>query len=225
MDALLRRYKRVRIYPARHLYLPLWHPELNGSSFISRDHYGHLVTVSGATWGATGRTFDATNDYITLTAIQPMPAVGYIGIWAYKDDWAPGATRALFDAGAADGGGSRLGLWVAATNVARCLITTGGVDQVDINSDALSGAGWKYFEILYGLNNTSFFIDLAQIGSTDVACTMPTFAAGWVTRLGNLYSNTAGSFDGIIGEIIIQSGQPTLAERQSQYFATLPRYS
>ena len=46
------------------LYLPLY--ELDGASFASRDAYGHLCTVSGATWGIQGRTFDGIDDKIVI---------------------------------------------------------------------------------------------------------------------------------------------------------------
>ncbi len=47
------------------LYLPLWHSNLEPSPFTSRDSYGHTCTVTGATWGSTGRTFDG-NDVISV---------------------------------------------------------------------------------------------------------------------------------------------------------------
>lgn len=50
--------------PSLVLYLPLH--ELDGSPFMSRDHYGHLCTVSGAVWTLRGRVFDGTDDIITI---------------------------------------------------------------------------------------------------------------------------------------------------------------
>lgn len=38
----------------------------DGTSFISDDAYGHLCTVTGATWGSHGRTFDGTDDKISI---------------------------------------------------------------------------------------------------------------------------------------------------------------
>jgi hypothetical protein len=45
------------------LYVPLWHPELSGSSFLSKDLNAHVCTVTGATWGLQGRACDG-DDYI-----------------------------------------------------------------------------------------------------------------------------------------------------------------
>uniref|UniRef100_A0A6M3IL80 Putative lectin/glucanase superfamily protein n=1 Tax=viral metagenome TaxID=1070528 RepID=A0A6M3IL80_9ZZZZ len=49
-------------------YAPLWHPELNVSPFNAWNLVTpgvHACTVTGATWGNTGRVFDGTDDKIT----------------------------------------------------------------------------------------------------------------------------------------------------------------
>lgn len=47
------------------LYLPLWYPdsETTGNTIISKDIYRRSCTVTGATWGTQGRTFNG-DDYI-----------------------------------------------------------------------------------------------------------------------------------------------------------------
>lgn len=50
--------------PCMRLYLPL--SELDGNSFMSRDQYGHLCTVTGAAWGIEGRTFNGSSDLISI---------------------------------------------------------------------------------------------------------------------------------------------------------------
>lgn len=52
--------------PSLVLYLPLH--ELAGSSFMSRDAYGHLCTVTGALWRPDGRYFDGSDDKIDCGA-------------------------------------------------------------------------------------------------------------------------------------------------------------
>jgi len=52
--------------PSLVLYLPLY--ELDGSSFMSRDAYGHLATVVGATWTPRGRIFDGSDDKLDITS-------------------------------------------------------------------------------------------------------------------------------------------------------------
>jgi len=56
--------------PTLILYLPFWYPhgDMTGNPIYSYDIYRHSCTVSGATWGSTGRTFNpATPDYIELS--------------------------------------------------------------------------------------------------------------------------------------------------------------
>ncbi len=50
------------------LYAPLWHPELTGSPFLSKDLNAFSCAVTGATWGSQGRTFDGTDDLIVTSA-------------------------------------------------------------------------------------------------------------------------------------------------------------
>ena len=49
--------------PSCVLYIPLW--KRDGNTFISDDAFGHLCTVTGATWGTQGRLMDG-DDYITI---------------------------------------------------------------------------------------------------------------------------------------------------------------
>jgi len=48
--------------PSLVLYMPLY--ELDGASFVSKDTYGHLCTVTGALWRPEGRSFDGSDDDI-----------------------------------------------------------------------------------------------------------------------------------------------------------------
>ena len=48
--------------PSCVLYLPLH--KLDGASFMSKDAYGHLCTVTGALWTPRGRSFDGSDDYV-----------------------------------------------------------------------------------------------------------------------------------------------------------------
>lgn len=70
-------------------YAPLWHKELSGSPFVSKEPSGKSCTVTGATAGVTGRTFDGTddqilvpkgatiNDLVTITIIAWFKATGW----------------------------------------------------------------------------------------------------------------------------------------------------
>ena len=90
------------------LYLPFWSPNLSGSVFNSIDPYGHLCTVSGATWGNSGYSFDGTNDKITAphnAALNWGDGDGAIAIW-FKTATS-GQTGTLLVKGATGAGGKR----------------------------------------------------------------------------------------------------------------------
>lgn len=59
-----------RNYPTLVLYLPLWYPhgDMTGSTIYSYDKNRHVGTVTEATWGYQGRTFDGSNDELSIAA-------------------------------------------------------------------------------------------------------------------------------------------------------------
>lgn len=67
------------------LYLPLW--ALKDSAFKSVDRYRHTATVTTASWGTTGYTFDGAADFISIATTggdalditaRPMSAFAWI---------------------------------------------------------------------------------------------------------------------------------------------------
>src|SRR3972149_6505876 len=74
--------RKFQYDPSCVLYLPLY--ELDGASFASRDAYGHLCTVTGATWGLQGRTFNGTSDWINCgTSSILVPPQITLEFWLY----------------------------------------------------------------------------------------------------------------------------------------------
>lgn len=63
------------------LYLPLYEPD--GNSLMSKDHYGHLATVTGALWTPRGRTFDGVDDIITCGSVSQVNSLTAITIEAW----------------------------------------------------------------------------------------------------------------------------------------------
>ena len=84
--------------PSLAFYLPLH--ELDGSSFRSRDAYGHLCTVTGATWGVQGRTFDGTDDKILVSSITPPSGALSLFCWFKVLNSSSGALLSLNSASA-----------------------------------------------------------------------------------------------------------------------------
>ena len=84
------------------LYLPLWHNELSGSVLSSCDDFRHACTVTGATWGSTGRIFAGGDDLININAaLTPLAAntTGGIGLWVMMPDATPAAINSLYSFG------------------------------------------------------------------------------------------------------------------------------
>lgn len=77
--------------PSLALYIPAWYQdsETTGSTIISKDINRHSCTVTGATWGLQGRTFDGTDDIITVATSAAFGNLwnggGGAGVWIYPD--------------------------------------------------------------------------------------------------------------------------------------------
>ena len=97
-DQQLNQLGEFGLDPSLVLYLPLW--KKDGSSFMSDDAYGHLATVTGATWGSQGRTFDGVDDLIEANTVTTGGLFGgahtHIA-WAKLTAWAN--NRNIFNAG------------------------------------------------------------------------------------------------------------------------------
>ncbi len=63
------------------LYLPLH--QLDGASIMSQDAYGHVCTVTGATWGGQGRAFDGADDIINCGRNAILDITGPFTILAW----------------------------------------------------------------------------------------------------------------------------------------------
>jgi len=72
-----------RYDPSLVLYLPLWYEGLQGSPFKSMDLNEHVCTVTGATWGITGRTFTGGDDVITIPDAGQLLSTGAltVSVW------------------------------------------------------------------------------------------------------------------------------------------------
>ncbi len=77
------------------LHLPLW--KKDGATFMSDDAYGHLATVTGATWGIMGRTFNGTSDSIITAAssIFSITEAITILVW-FNPSTVTASTKTLF---------------------------------------------------------------------------------------------------------------------------------
>jgi len=97
MTMLLPRQKLKREFaldPSLVLYLPLY--ELDGVAFTSKDHYGHLATVTGAVWRPDGRSFDGTDDNVTVPDCAGLSGLSAMTVmaWGKTNTWVVGTCLA-----------------------------------------------------------------------------------------------------------------------------------
>ena len=83
--------------PSLVLYLPL--DQLDGASFMSRDKSGHLCTVTGAVWRPQGRSFDGTDDCLTVPNHLAVASIFpySLELWIKHDRTQSAATSYVID--------------------------------------------------------------------------------------------------------------------------------
>ena len=204
------------------LYLPLWQEDMQGSPLLSYDQNHHSATVTGATWGYQGRTFDGIDDYIkagTSSAFKPTTALS-VGVW-YKNDVSEASTRIISMTGA-----DALQGWLfrAATNTAGFQIHN-GTAWVSTTSAALTIGAWHCVFGVYDKVNISAYAEGLPSGT-------PTAETNNISYTGTAELYIAARedldlpefFDGTIGEVWIYNRALTAAEIQNIYLATKWRY-
>ena len=96
------------------VYLPLH--ERDGSSFMSGDAYGHLCTVTGASWRPDGHYFDGVDDFISMPNPKlDMSSKGFTMICEFKTGKLTGAQQ-LADIRAANDSGE-FALLISGSNI------------------------------------------------------------------------------------------------------------
>ena len=143
--------------PSLVLWLPL-RDMPDGNSLQSCDKHGHTCTVTGATWGAQGRSFDGTDDLLSV-AYNSAFALGAndfsLSFWLFRNTNSSG--RDVI--GSRDNAAHTEG-WILSFNIAANLLLT------YISS---AGAGW---DIVAGGFNESFadktwlFLEMKRSGAT-----------------------------------------------------------
>lgn len=219
--------------PSLVLYVPLH--QLDGASFMSRDAYGHLCTVTGALWRPDGRLFDGNDDQIDLSDGLPdlnftKPATLMAWVKSTDDEHIT-----LYSVKGADHFVIALGNNVTATLTDELISMDGkfsgtnyriGYESADRNQ--LFDGGWHHVVWVFGSSAYSIYLDGQSktvtvgagnddgsynvAGATSVYIgAYPTFGSTW-------------NFDGSIGEVLIYNRALTALEIQHNYLATKERY-
>ncbi|MBN1177534.1 MAG: LamG domain-containing protein [Dehalococcoidales bacterium] len=201
------------------LYLPLY--ELDGSPFESHDPYGHLSTVTGASYTARGRSFDGIDDDIncgnsgvfdfnsafTLAAWVKLGALGKTQFIICNRDPANKAGWALFYYSS-----NKFYLQGGDGATWPCLNVVSGNVYSDTNT--------FYFLVATFDDTGRLFVNGAPDG-TDTSA--PLAASDYPTLVGN-DTYVPSPFEGVIGEVYAFSRALSHPEILHIYQATKWRY-
>ena len=208
------------------LYLPLWKSYLQGSSFYSLDQYRHLCTVTGATWGSQGYSFDGIDDGIAVVhhANQLLTTGGSIGEWVYPTGNGESAPCIVDKSTNVSGaGGFKINKGLDADD--RFVGRINGGTQI-VSTGTLTRNSWNHLVVTW--SNTgliTLYLNGAQDSTTPAISADP---AGITTAnaltIGNRSGATDRTFDGGIGEVQIYNRVLSVGESSNIYSATCWRY-
>ncbi len=206
------------------LYAPLWHPELSGSPFISKDSYARSCTVTGAVWGTTGRTFAGGNDLITI-ATKPFAVTSAFTLLAWVN-------YGIDDSGTFYGQGKSTALYPAFKFFANSsMIALSGKNDAngDVAADSNAATVTVGTPALIGVSFDGSSTHRLYKDGVGYATTADTFTG--ITDTTNLYTigvwkrqTSVSYFTGVIGELLIYTRLLADAEVQNIYLATKWRY-
>ena len=213
--------------PSLVLYLPLY--RLDGASFISRDAYGHLCTVTGALWTPQGRSFNGVDDYINCGKLASLNNLSAFTLIAYIYPKTAGeldSGRIFHKALDNNTSGWRWNcasiskdLYFSVDYATTVLVSRSKINFITFNAWNLVALTWdgsvtaaNVHQYCNGVESSSYQTQTDGAGArvTD---------AGSDLLLGNT-PDTTKSYDGIIGEVPIYNRVLTVAEIQNNYPAT-----
>ena len=212
------------------LYLPLH--RLDGASFMSRDAYGHLCTVTGALWRPNGRYFDGLDDYIYIPDHAAFDITTKITVmaWVKCVDITVAGTDGLV-AKSVTAGDQREWSLQRQSASGQLKVTFGDAvlgnyegrqltDDPHLVNGAWLLAGFTFDEGTVEIQANGVAVD----SSLDAGAIPPTLFNG--TADVEIASENVGTglFNGSIGEVWIYNRVLTLQERQHIYLATKWRY-
>lgn len=206
------------------LHLPLWHPELSGSPFLSKDLNPHTCTVFGATWTSLGRSFDGVNDYVNCGDALSLDITTAITIEAWINITAYPAVSAHL-AGRDDGTNRNFNLLLRLTAPTAVVDFNVWINNTPrgISSTSCSLATWYHlvatyngaYENIYknGLLDATPIAYTGAIDNDDVSFTTGCRAV-LIDR----------DYNGLIGEVRIYNRALSAPEILHNYLATKWRY-
>ena len=206
--------------PSLVLYLPLY--QLDGASFMSRDGYGHLCTVTGALWTPHGRSFDG-DDYINCgnNAIMNFTSGAFsIEEWIKTSDYTHRGR--LFNRGTYNADG--YDFWLDNKILQFRTNQTPPASQISQAADAIvANNTWYHCVVTRDGAVVKIYVDTTDLTSTPGTHVDPTSTSANI-YIGVYQNLTESYWVGTIGEVRVYNRALTPLEIQRNYLATKWRY-
>lgn len=204
------------------LYLPLWRPssDMTGSTIYSYDNNRHVCTVTGTTWGVTGRTFDGTDDSIIIPYNAAYDVVTEITIMA----WTKPNTSNYGLIICRDETTTRLWKIDHNVNFFHTLIWEGGVQTIKNTATNYPNGAWYHIALTFANGGRrKFYVNGNLILDDAVTGNLPQSALIGLA-LGIRMGGLTEDYNGIIGEAWFHTKEVSQAEVQQNYQVTKWRY-
>ncbi len=203
-------------------HAPLWHPDLSVSPFTTKDATKHSCTVTGATWGATGRTFDGGDDIIDCGTAPSLDITAAITIsgWLYPETTG-GGTFGRFVCTTAEEW--RIFMYASPALRFDLIGAILGGKFVESNANSVPLNAWTHVAGTYNGTIQLIYINgVVQTSTNTWTDTIVPVSAGNL-YIGNEPGGTRG-FDGLIGQVEVFNRALTAGEILHNYLATKWRY-
>jgi hypothetical protein len=204
------------------LYLPLH--KTDGDSFMSRDGYGHVVTVTGALWTPQGRTFDGTDDVINCGAAAALAALTdnmTIESWIKPISLGENNLGRILDKTGTAARGFYLTM-SATAKVLFCIYVGGVLKYAASAANSVPFGTWAHITGVF--NGTNVLICANGVWSTGDTTAGPIDAHSSDDLLIGDTSASLRCFNGSIGEVRIYNRALSPVEVTHNYLATKWRY-
>lgn len=202
------------------LYLPFYSTDLQGSPITSKDFSAHSCTVTGATWGNQGRTFDGADDKIAIpnvASLRPTTALTVVA-WVYPTAL---ASERLILGHINDSGVNRRS-WMLLIDSSQKFKFYCSSDGTHGNSDSQASATTATVDTLYHVAVTysptalTIYINGVADGNKN-----PSVNSLYENTTDDLYvgvdANSGRDFAGRIGEVLLYSRTLTDTEILNHY--------
>ena len=214
--------------PSLVLYLPLWYPysDMTGSTIYSYDRNRHTGTVTDATWGIQGRTFDGTGDYISIAHNAVFDITSALGIIIWFTCTNVDNYRSLLNKN--DDGADAEALAMMRLNITDGFLM-GRIQNAAAALDSITGSvnladsAWHCAMFGYDASNLYLYVDGAQ-AATPVAKTLTPATNAKPVYLSRYITLNERYLVGKEGEVLIYNRLLSLAEYQNLRLLTKWRY-